>query len=93
MSTDLWLCKAPNSRTVEIETARFHGFFQGSEIVPPSMMIGGHNGGTLYFPVALVEFADGHFETLRVNDVTMLHYAEAWEKEEKRATVDIDHLF
>ena len=93
MDTALRLCKAMNRLTGSEETGRLHGFFQESQIVPPSIMAGGHQGGTLYFPVALVEFADGHLETVSTYNVTMLHDGEELEREKKRDPVDYEHLF
>ena len=37
----------------------FHGFFQRSIIMGPSLMIGGDDGGVLAYPVALIETAKG----------------------------------
>lgn len=37
----------------------FHGFWQNSDIYPPSLLKGGHNGGVVAGPVALVETEDG----------------------------------
>lgn len=39
--------------------ATFHGFFQRARVIEPSPMIGGHPGGTVAYPVALVEFENG----------------------------------
>ena len=51
--------------------AKFHGIYQRSEIVLPNPMIGGHQGGTLMFPVAVVEDSDGlhEVEVWRVKDI------------------------
>lgn len=39
--------------------ALFHRWSAKSEIVEPSAMIGGHNGGVLFWTVAIVEYQDG----------------------------------
>lgn len=37
----------------------FHGFFQRSIIVGPSLMLGGDDGGVLAYPVAVIETEKG----------------------------------
>jgi hypothetical protein len=37
----------------------FHGFFQRSIIMRPSLMIGGDDGGVLAYPVAIIETEKG----------------------------------
>lgn len=37
----------------------FYGVFQFSEIINPSLMIGGHPGGVRAYPVAVIGFDDG----------------------------------
>lgn len=44
--------------------AKFYGIFQVSEVLPPSPMIGGHNGGVLAQPVAVIEYEG---ELIKVN--------------------------
>ena len=39
--------------------AWFHRWSDWSEIVGPSMMVGGHNGGELRYCVAIIELEDG----------------------------------
>lgn len=38
----------------------FHGFFQRSIIMGPSLMIGGDNGGVIAYPVAIIEDTKGN---------------------------------
>ena len=33
----------------------FHGVFQYSDVIAPSLLVGGHTGGTIAYPVAVVE--------------------------------------
>ena len=47
------------------QKVKLHGFFQESEIVAPSMLIGGHGGGVLTYPVAVVEFEDGRIGAVK----------------------------
>lgn len=37
----------------------FHGFFQRSMIIEPSLMLGGHDGGVMAYPVAIIETEEG----------------------------------
>lgn len=37
----------------------FHGFFQRSIIMGPSLMIGGDDGGVIAYPVAVIETEKG----------------------------------
>lgn len=52
-------------RPVEVHTkdgiinGRFHQFVQYSEVIEPSLMIGGHPGGTVAYPYGIVEKEDG----------------------------------
>lgn len=45
----------------------FHGFFQRSIIMGPSLMIGGDNGGVIAYPVAIIETEKG--EVLEVDAI------------------------
>lgn len=44
--------------------ALFHRWVEKSKVVPPSMMVGGHPGGTVSGVVAIVEFEDGTVEEM-----------------------------
>lgn len=37
----------------------FHGFFQRSAIIEPSLVLGGHDGGVMAYPVAIIETEEG----------------------------------
>ena len=37
----------------------FHGFFQRSMVIEPSIMVGGHSGGVIAYPVAIIETEKG----------------------------------
>lgn len=37
----------------------FHGFFQRSMVIEPSLMLGGHDGGVMAYPVAIIETEEG----------------------------------
>lgn len=41
---------------------KLHGIFQYSHIVEQSLMIGGHNGGQVAHPIAVVEYENGDIE-------------------------------
>lgn len=37
----------------------FYGVYQVSEIIPPSLMVGGHGGGVVASPIAVIDYGDG----------------------------------
>lgn len=37
----------------------FHGFYQESNVIPPSPLVGGHGGGVIAYPVAIIETEEG----------------------------------
>lgn len=37
------------------EVYTFHGFYQESNVIPPSPLVGGHSGGVIAYPVAIIE--------------------------------------
>lgn len=49
-----------------------HGIFQWSEIHRPSLMVGGHNGGVVAYPTALVETEDGHVILVNPIDIRFI---------------------
>ena len=57
------LCRARGS------TAIFHRFSEMSQVIPPAIMIGGHPGGEIRYPIAVVEFEDGQVTEVMANDV------------------------
>ena len=59
----------------------FHGFFQRSIIVEPSLMLGGPDGGVLAYPVAIIETEEG--DVLEVT-ATSIQF-----KENKNESMDI----
>lgn len=50
----------------------FHGLFPNSYIVAPSLMIGGHNGGIVADPVAIVEVEGGNLIHVNPIDIKFL---------------------
>jgi len=54
------VCKLRNTN----KQVEFLGVFQYSSVVPPSALAGGHNGGVVAYPMALV-IKDG--EVIKVN--------------------------
>ena len=38
----------------------FHGFYQESNVIPPSPLVGGHGGGVIAYPVAIIEDTKGN---------------------------------
>ena len=52
----------------DVFPATFYGVFQVSEIVEPSPIRGGHGGGVVAIPVAVVDYGDG-LTKINVNNV------------------------
>lgn len=51
------------------EKALFYGVFQNSYVVEPSPLIGGHPGGVVAYPIAVVELENGSLKTVIINDI------------------------
>lgn len=49
------------------EVYTFHGFYQESNVIPPSPLVGGHSGGVIAYPVAIIETEKG--EVLEVGAI------------------------
>ena len=47
----------------------FHGFFQRSIIMRPSLMIGGDDGGVLAYPVAIIEDEKGNMMEVEATSI------------------------
>lgn len=54
---------------VNEKAAIFHTFEQYSEIVPPSIAIGGHSGGVVAEVFAIVEYEDGTVGKVRISSL------------------------
>lgn len=58
-------------------TADFYGIFQLSTVIDPSPMIGGHPGGVIAYPVAVVDFGDGDgLINLRIEEIARVYEVE-----------------
>lgn len=55
----------------ELIEAEFIGIYQYSKVLNPSPMIGGHPGGVVAYPIALVKI-DGKFKQVRTHEVVMV---------------------
>lgn len=53
------------------EPAVLMGIFQESIVVPPSPMVGGHTGGVVAHPVAVIRMKDNTLKKVHVNQITM----------------------
>ncbi len=51
------------------EKAKFVGVFQRSQVIPPSIAAGGHSGGVVAYPVAVVLLENGEMDEIYVNRV------------------------
>lgn len=54
------------------QEAEFIGVFQYSDVVGASPMIGGHDGGTVAYPVAVVKM-DGELKSVKTHMVRFPH--------------------
>lgn len=54
--------------------AIFHCWENRSEIIPPSLALGGHNGGVVSRVIGIVEIEDG--QILRVTDPTAIRFTD-----------------
>lgn len=52
----------------EWREAEFMGVFQYSEVIGPSLLQGGHNGGVIALPMDVVKI-DGEFQNVKINKV------------------------
>ncbi len=57
----------------------FHCWSQVSEIVPPSNLVGGHNGGVVAETFAIVEAKDGRIIRVRPEKIRFDHREEVEE--------------
>lgn len=57
-----------NVNDVLIE-AEFIGVYQYSKVIEPSIMRGGHGGGVIAYPVAIVKY-DGRLREVKISKVT-----------------------
>lgn len=57
---------------VDGKKALFHCWFNVSQIVEPSFLVGGHNGGVLYDILGLVEDENGHMMKVYPRDIQFL---------------------
>ena len=67
----------------------FHGFTQISQIVPPSLMRGGHGGGVVAGAYAVLERRDGAVGLAEGQRVQFLETAEEFANYEEEETKDV----
>lgn len=61
----------------EKRTADFYGIFQFSCVIDPSPMIGGHPGGIVAYPVAVVDFDNGvGLINIPIEEITRVYEVE-----------------
>lgn len=82
-TSNLRLCK------VGQEIYWFHGFTQISQIVPPSLMRGGHGGGVVAGAYAVLERQDGTVWLAEAQRVQFLDTAKEFAKYEEEETKDV----
>lgn len=71
------------------EVYLFHGFTQISQIVPPSIMRGGHGGGVVAGAYAILEKKDGTVCLAEAQRVQFLDTPEEFAKHEEEETTDV----
>lgn len=59
MKNTIDICNKVRPCYVHGERAMFHCWAQESYVVGPSLLVGGHNGGTVAFVKGIVEFENG----------------------------------
>ena len=63
--------------------AMFHCWEQVSEVIPPSPMRNGHQGGTVRHTVGIVEYEDGNVERLQPEEIFFLDSRKLFAKAER----------
>lgn len=51
------------------EVYTFHGFYQESNVIPPSPLVGGHSGGVIAYPVAIIEDKKGELMEVEATSI------------------------
>ena len=49
--------------------AKFHKWSTISNVIPPSILVGGHSGGTVQTTVGIVEYGDGSVRECYVSEI------------------------
>lgn len=52
------------------ECVKLLGIFQVSDVIPPSNLVGGHAGGVIAYPVAIIELESGDVKSVYPNEIT-----------------------
>lgn len=55
--------------TVNGQKALFHGWYYSAEVIAPSMMVGGHNGGQLACTFGIIELETGDVKLCNVTEI------------------------
>ena len=50
------------SYTYKGKKIKLHGIFQFANVIDPSLSMGGHNGGQVSYPIAVIEHDNGYIE-------------------------------
>ena len=53
------------------EVYTFHGFYQESTVIPPSPLVGGHSGGVIAYPVAIIEDKKGKLMEVEATSIQL----------------------
>lgn len=56
------------------KNALFHRWSNVSDVIPPSILKGGHSGGVIAYTVGIVEFEDGTICEVRTADIRFIDH-------------------
>lgn len=48
---------------------KLHGIFQYATVLEPSLSMGGHNGGQVSYPIAVIEHENGDIEHVQPHQI------------------------
>lgn len=57
------------SYTYKGKKIKLHGIFQFANVIEPSSLIGGHNGGKVSYPIAVIEYDNGDIEHVNPDNI------------------------
>lgn len=58
------------------EVYTFHGFYQESNVIPPSPLVGGHSGGVIAYPVAIIENRKGKLMEVEATSIQFVEESQ-----------------
>ena len=58
------------------QKVKLHGIFQRSYIIEPSLLVGGHGGGQMATPIAVIEYENGDITNVQPHELKGWSYEE-----------------